>query len=268
MVSAILARANGFLNFARYSIGISSMRAYIILAAAMATLSFQANANIIANGSFELGDFNNTDTDPRPEIMRITPGMPNISGWSVVGSKGVHWMDLGPGNTTDGRYALDLQGENPPGEFSSISTDFSTQPGQSYILAFDAFTGNIVKSATVSVGSLINQKFSGGGPAFVPPFTNYFTHYVYGFNATGSTSTLLFHVVNSDGFGPSIDNVVVTSLPDTAVPEPRSYLLLGFGIVALGLSQVERRASGNKPRLIFAGLKKSRLAEKKSVAKR
>ncbi|EXI70739.1 MAG: hypothetical protein AW07_03869 [Candidatus Accumulibacter sp. SK-11] len=212
------------------------MRASILLAAAMAALSFQANANLIANGSFELGDFNNTDADPRPDIMLVTPGMPNISGWTVVGSNGVHWMDLGPGNTTDGRYALDLQGENPSGEFSSISTAFSTQPGQSYILAFDAFTGNIVNSASVSVGSLIDLAFTGGSPAFAPPFTNYFTHYTYGFNATGSTSTLLFRVVSSDGFGPSIDNVVVT-----AVPEPGAYLLLGSGIVILALGRVRRR---------------------------
>jgi len=212
------------------------MRTSVFLAVVIAMLSIQANANLISNGSFELGDFNNTDADPRPDIMLVTPGMSNILGWTVVGSKGVHWVDYGPGNTTDGRYAVDLQGENPPGELSSISTTFSTQAGESYVLAFDAFTGNIVNAATVSVGSLIDQAFTGGGPAPAPPYTNFFTHYTYGFSATDRTSTLLFRVVSSDGFGPVIDNVVVTS-----VPEPESYFLWASGIAILALSRVRRR---------------------------
>jgi len=211
------------------------MRTIVFLAAAIAMLSVQANANLIDNGSFELGDFNNTDSDPRPEIMLVTPGMSNIPGWTVAGSNGVHWIDYGPGNTTDGRYALDLQGENPPG-FSSIETTFSTHSGQSYVLDFDAFTGNNVNSANVSVGSLLDQSFTGGGPAVVPPFIDSFTHYTYDFIAIDSTSTLLFRVVNSDGFGPVIDNVVVT-----AVPEPQAYLLVASSIAFFAVNRLRRR---------------------------
>lgn len=217
------------------------MRMSLVLAAAISALSFQANANLVSNGSFELGSFNNTDGDPRPEIMLVTPGMANILGWTVAGSKGVHWQDYGPGNTTDGRYSVDLQGENPPGMLSSISTTFATTLGASYLLGFDAFTGNLVNSAIVSVGSLAGQTFTGGGPAPALPFGSHFSHYEYEFTATGSTSTLLFQVARSDGFGPVIDNVVVTAVPDPkVVPEPQAYLLLGVGMALLGVTRVRR----------------------------
>jgi len=214
---------------------------FALAAVATTALSFQANANLVSNGSFELGEFNNIDGDPRPEVMLVTPGMPNIFGWTIVGEQGVHWLDYGPANTTDGGRSLDLQGNNPP-VLSSVSTTFSTQSGSSYRLSFDAFTGNVLNSATVSVGSLIGQAFTGGGPAPTFPFASHFAHYTYRFDATDSLSTLLFQVSSSDGFGPVIDNVVVTAEPGgpRAASEPDTYLLLGSAIALLCVSRMRR----------------------------
>ena len=179
--------------------------------------STQAQGSLITNGSFELGDYNNNDADNRPDIMLITPGMDNITGWNVTGALGVHWNSHPLGVTTDGTHAVDLQGENPPGLLSSFWTEFATTEGASYVLSFDAFTGNSINTATVSVGSLIDQSFTGGGPGC--PLTGtadtLFSHYQYAFTAVSTTSRLTFQVSSTDGFGPVIDNVSVATINDS-----------------------------------------------------
>lgn len=193
--------------------------------------SAHASTNLVVNGSFEFGDYNNDDADPRPDYMLITTGMTNITGWSVDGDNGVHWQLLPPDTTTDGLYAVDLIGENPPGEFPTLSQSISTVPGWTYELSFDAFAGDLPNVAKVSIGTLENQTFSGGWPGTLEPSS--FDRLTYLFTATEAISTLQFQVVSSDGYGPVIDNVSIL-----VVPTPASSMLVALG---LGMTATRRR---------------------------
>ncbi|QYK47105.1 MAG: DUF642 domain-containing protein [Phycisphaeraceae bacterium] len=206
--------------------------AITVLSGCCCALSAQASINLVVNGSFELGDYNNTDADPRPNYMIVSTGMTNITGWSVVGDKGVHWQLLPPGTTTDGIYAVDLIGENPPGLFPTLSQSIPTVPGLTYELSFDAFAGDLPNVAHVSIGTLVNQHFTGGWPGTLEPAS--FDRLTYIFVATGPVSTLEFQVLDSDGYGPVIDNVSIVLVPTPASP----------ALVALGLGIGMRRRRG------------------------
>ena len=195
----------------------------------------ESRAGLIINGSFELGNFANTDDDSRPDLMLLLPGQVDLPGWSVVGNAGVHWMDSRLGTASPavshGFRSIDLQGLNP-GNLTAFSTVFATTPGQSYTLTFDAYSGLGTggpggNNATVSVGSLSNQLFVGGiGPSLPSSFQSL----SFDFQAIDAVTTLTFQVTASNGYGPVIDNVDVT-----AVPEPSSVVLLGISlIVAVG----------------------------------
>lgn len=177
--------------------------------------------NLVANGSFESGSYNNLDADPRPSIMLVTPGMTSLEGWQVLGARGVHWIDEGPLTASQGNRYVDLQGEYPFGELSRLQTTFATTPGEKYRLSFDSFRGdNSSNAATVSVGTLQNQAFVGPRSAGYPPIAKpFFQTFEYDFTATSSSSVLSFVVTQSDGFGPNIDNVSVTALEFESVSD-------------------------------------------------
>src|SRR5258706_4799741 len=98
--------------------------------------------NLVPNGSFELGPFNNSDPYPLADDMRLFPGSTNITGWTIGGANGVDWLDgslpgvAAVGNQQDGNRSVDLQGQNPPGPLSSLSTSFPTSIGATYHLRF------------------------------------------------------------------------------------------------------------------------------------
>jgi len=197
-------------------------------AALALTIASPADAtNLVTNGSFEKGIYNNLDGDPRPQIMLLTPGMPNLHGWIVDGPLGVHWIDEGPTNASDGSRYLDLQGRNPPGQLSRIHTTFETLVGARYLLEFDSFRGNTANTATVSAGSLMEQPFAGpiapGGP-----YGPYFERVAFEFTATDAITVLTFRVAGSNGFGPAVDDVQVS-----VVPEPSSLVIFCLGLAGL-----------------------------------
>lgn len=206
------------------------IHSFQVLLTLLATLvASHANANLVVNGDFELGDYNNLDSDSRPQIMLITPDMNNITGWTVEGAKGVHWV---ADTVKDGMYSVDLQGDNPSSssDYSTLWTEFSTIVGNQYKLAFDAFTGNVINTGSVSVGNIVNRFFTGGGPVnlYADPV---FDHYVLDFYATSTVSRLTFSLVGTNGFGPVIDNVVVDNV--SSIPVPSSVLLLSASFIGL-----------------------------------
>src|SRR5215470_7730674 len=82
----------------------------------------------VGAGSFELGNFNNTDVDSRPELMRLFSGVTNITGWTITGGTlGGDWLDksLGgaaAGNVSNGNRSIDMVGQNPNGPIGIYSS--------------------------------------------------------------------------------------------------------------------------------------------------
>ncbi len=216
---------------------------FLLLSAAVSLTAmrpYESHASLITNGSFELGNYDNSDSDGRPDIMLLFSGQTALPGWTVNGNAGVHWMDIREGSSagpvSDGFRSMDLQGMAPDQYgFSSLSTEFDTTIGHWYRLTFDAYSGlqtpdNI---ANVSVGTVRNHSFSGGTGLSVP--ASFETLSLF-FQATEARSKLTFEVVASNGYGPVIDNVSVH-----AVPEPSSFVLMGTGASLLACFSVRRR---------------------------
>ncbi|MCS6865847.1 MAG: choice-of-anchor C family protein [Gemmataceae bacterium] len=188
-----------------------------------------ASASIIINGSFEQG----TNLPPTNGFVTLSSGSTAITGWTVGGA-GIDWIDNGYWNASQGLRSLDLSAVNA----GSISQTFSTIPGQAYLVQFD-MAGNTdggpaIKTLTADVGAgPITFSFDTTGrsrPGNMGWETKSFV-----FTATSSTTTLTFTSTVTTAFGPALDNVSVTP-----IPEPMSLMVLG-GLMVSGLAAVRRR---------------------------
>ena len=199
-----------------------------------------AQANLVQNGSFELGNY----TGPQGEWMAVYAGDPRITGWTVGGG-GVDWSDESIDNnwqpdSDTGTKLIDLNVSGPPG---SVSQSVATTAAQTYVLAFRysahqvvAHCGDYTKSMRVTAGS-VHQDFSANASAEGYPNAD---HNIYKsgslqFTATGSATTITFESitvtcggvlldtvsleptdVDNDGVADAADNCVSTSNPDQA----------------------------------------------------
>lgn len=215
------------------------MKKYLFTWMAVFLLSGNASANLLTNGSFENGDFGDNDS-----WKRVIAGDSSITGW-ISGGAGVDWhnqVEMSP--QPDGLLVVDL---NPDGDAANntgtISQAFATTPGSWYQLSFwlagprpnpedTEFTDP--RSVKVDIGDL-ETTFS------QPASDN--LNLVWGekileFQATGTSTTLMFSSVNGNGYwGPVLDNVSVN-----LVPVPTTVWLFGSGL--MGLLGVRRKLSG------------------------
>jgi choice-of-anchor C domain-containing protein len=219
---------------------------YFLSAATAIVLIFNsqnANASPFVNGSFEsglasIGDFTTLNAGDHT----------SITGWTVGGGDptnavdyiGTYWQ---PAN---GSRSLDLNGLAP----GSISQTFDVVSGQTYRVTFD-LAGN-----------------PAGGPEFKtldstanltlfspPPFDVSSTSlsdmgwkiYSFSFTATSNTETLTFASTTTAfsgndtfpfAFGPALDNVSVTP-----VPEPSTWAMMILGFCGLGFLAYRRKNS-------------------------
>jgi len=192
-------------------------------AMAIGLLTAPAGANLIANGSFENGNL------PTPSGVSVLAGGTNITDW-IVGGGGVDYIGT-LWQAADGTRSIDMDSgkDNRTGPFAgSLSQSFATTSGQLYAVDFD-LAGNpdggpILKTVAVSAAGQ-TQDFS---------FTNTVQTYSnmgylpqeFLFTANSSSTTLMFASLSGTGYGPVIDNVVVSP-----VPEPASLMLVALSLL-------------------------------------
>lgn len=196
-------------------------------------LAVSANANLLTNGSFELGTFVNDGnlTDS------FNAGATTITGWSAVGRQ-VSWIDVGNPwslSAQDGNRFLDLTGYNPGAPFGGVTQSVATTVGQQYSLSFylgsyTALWGGPPISILAAAGGT-SQTFTNAAATT----TSTWTPFSLLFTATSATTAVtLTGAAGVNYIG--LDNVSVDPAgPAGAVPEPSAFglLALGFGVLPL-----------------------------------
>ncbi|HTT10733.1 MAG TPA: DUF642 domain-containing protein [Burkholderiaceae bacterium] len=190
-----------------------------------------AQANLLINGSFELGGFVNQGND----TMSPPAGSTVITGWTVVADT-TAW--IGPANpfnltASDGSYFLDLTNYQLGAPFAGVTQTFVTTPGATYSVSFDLGSSDqwgLPDSLTASAAGT-SQTFSSPATG-----TNTWTHEVLQFVATSASTALLLQ--GASGFNYiGLDNVDVELVSGPGpgpgpgqLPEPGTLLLLGIGL--------------------------------------
>jgi choice-of-anchor C domain-containing protein len=195
----------------------------------MLALFSQANAtNLILNGSFESG------INPGSFIQINAINNTSIDNWTVLNGSidyiGSYWI------ASDGSRSIDLSGGNVG--VLRISSQMTTIVGTSYLVEFD-MAGNpaggpTVKTMDVTAGT-VTQAFSfntsGKNLSNMGWERKSFT-----FIANNVATYLTFSSTTGTCYGPALDNVSVT-----VIPEPGTLLLLASGLLGIGISARIRR---------------------------
>jgi choice-of-anchor C domain-containing protein len=207
-----------------------------IAAATSICLCSSANAALFQNGSFELGIAN------IGQFTTLNAGdNASITGWTVgtgnIDYIGTYWT------SADGNRSLDLNGTVP----GSIFQTFDVNPGQTYQVTFylagNPAGGPTAKTLTTSANAtIVLSSFDTTGKTLA---NMGWTPVSFNFTATGSTETLTFLSTTTGdsgnstyptAFGPALDNVSVT-----AVPEPSTWAMMIFGFLGVGLVAHRRK---------------------------
>lgn len=202
----------------------------IIFFNVLLSVSQLVNANLVTNGSFELGTFIPTTGD---FVMSLPNSSMAMTGWTVINDS-LAWARM-PNpfslSASDGDFFLDLTDAEQTPAFGGVSQMVSTEVGKTYLLSFDLGSSNTFgrpNSISVSAGST-TQLFTGslmGGNSdwerFVLPFT------------ASSSSTVISLTGAAGRSYIGLDNVSVS-----AVPLPASAWL--FITSLLGLWGITRK---------------------------
>jgi hypothetical protein len=193
----------------------------------LACMVTHASANLLTNGSFELGTLVNDGN----ATQTFNAGPTSITGWSAVGRQ-MSWIEAGNPfllSAEDGSRFLDLTAYNTGAPFGGVTQSIATTIGDQYTLSFflgsyTARWGGPPVSILASAGGT-SQTFTDlavtTSSTWVP-FTMIFT-------ATSPTTAItLTGAAGVEYIG--LDNVDV-ELAGSGVPEPGTY-----GMIALGLS--------------------------------
>ena len=201
--------------------------------------SATAAVNLIQNGSFEAGTY----IDDGPGFQNLSAGDPSITNWTIGGHSidwiGSYWQ---PG---DGIHSLDLSGL----ALGSVSQSFATVAGGTYQVSF-LMSGNPDGGPNPKT---LDVNVAGGdfffNPASGPNHANMnWTPGSFFFVANSPTTTITFASTTcADGgnfpcaFGPALDNVSVS-----AVPEASTWLMMLLGFAGIGFAAYRRSRRNEK----------------------
>jgi choice-of-anchor C domain-containing protein len=164
-----------------------------------------AAANLLVNGSFELG------SDPGSGVIRCNPGQSCITGWTVTRGQidyvGSYWQ------AADGTRTVSLNGLIATA--GGISQTFETQPGHVYVVTF-ALAADPQGDPTVQ---MLRVEAAGQSEDYSFDHTGYsrtsmgYVDCVWQFTAVATSTTLEFYSLIDAGYGPVLDFVNVDELP-------------------------------------------------------
>jgi hypothetical protein len=222
------------------------MKLRTLVAAAVMAMSGLSSANILVNGSFELGTFPTGRIDDGGALLAA--GSTNLTGWNVVAP--VDWLQtftVAPNafsawglSPRAGDYFLDITGFDTNGTtFGKIEQTFPVQPLTTYIVEFwlgtslNSTLNNGSATALVTLANGVNVLTATQAADSSLPWTKYTTSFTT--LAGDSQATIGFQ--GTSGFNYiGLDNVTVT-----AVPEPGSIALMLAGLAAVGSVAARRR---------------------------
>lgn len=199
------------------------MKAFV-LASLLAVFATSASAATIVNGSFETG------REIAPAGFRTVPtgNSTSIAGWTVGGAGvdyiGSYWQ------AEDGVRSIDLSALNA----GSISQSLNTVIGQAYKVSFwlsgNPDGGQGQKLATAAASGFAPESFVYTVGAANSNANMLWQRFFYTFRAATTLTDLSFTGGTATPYGPAIDNVSIS-----AVPEPAMWatLILGMGLVGI-----------------------------------
>ena len=189
------------------------------LAIAVACLALSAQASTVFSDGFNF-------TPPASAPFATVNAGGTIGPWTV-GAGGVDWI-TGYWQPAEGNGSVDLSG-NADG---SVSTTFSTVIGQSYTVDFYV-AGNpdgapTIKTLDLLAGNL-NETFTFNTTGNTLGSMGWILK-TASFTATGSQTTLTFASEAGSAYGPALDGVTVTTVPE---PATSAFALLGLAGIGL-----------------------------------
>ena len=214
------------------------MRKFLALGTALAlATSAQAATNLVVNGSFEAG------VDPVGTAFLATNDTTSITGWKVL-SNGVNYVDDSVWDAANGARSVELGTTAGNGGIFQRISGFTV--GYHYRLTFNV-SANPFDPAVRPKPSRVLVSMTGGVAEIYP----------YTLNVANTTSNMLYDTVTYDfvagsvmqnlqfrslvgtDFGPIIDAVTVSVVPEAST---WAMLIAGFSLVGLA-SRRRGRAS-------------------------
>jgi len=185
-------------------------------------------SSIVINGSLE--DPANNFADTSCNYMALSAGSTAITGWAVSASTpGPIVWGKSPTcdgySASDGQFFLDLSGFGANSFDGTIQQQLMTTAGQEYSFSIDLGNSNN-GAVTVMIDSDALTLSAGAAGAQWTPYSATFT-------ALSSNPFLTIKRASAVGDIVFVDNVSIVA-SSSAVPEPASATLLGFGIATLG----------------------------------